>query len=109
MACAGILLGKALRNQDDDQKKVSNFVTLYKTEWKRKVSSHARSSVAEIKQNTPDLLPCTDDLQKLCVYQKQRIDLLAKTLVREPSKRHLAKSGRRNTGKNNNLQQMTGT
>jgi len=47
MTCAGILLGKALRNRDDDQeKKVTNFVSLYKIEWKRKVSSHARSSLA---------------------------------------------------------------
>ena len=64
-------MGKALRNLDHDHKKLRNFVSLYKIEWKRKVSSHAHSSLAEIKQNTPDLLPCTDDLQKLCLPEAE--------------------------------------
>lgn len=50
MSCAGILKGKALRKLNDVlEKQVSNFENLYRLEWSKKVSSHARHSIREAK------------------------------------------------------------
>lgn len=50
-----------------------------------KVSSHALSTMNEKHQRVPELLPCTEDLQKLCLYQKAMIAELSTELEDNPS------------------------
>jgi hypothetical protein len=84
--CANILRGEALRSRNtrmcDD---AESFITLHELEWQNKISTHALSTLNERKHNKPELLPCTDDLVKLCQCQSARITQLTQAVVESPT------------------------
>ncbi|XP_064629185.1 uncharacterized protein LOC135488486 [Lineus longissimus] len=64
--CALIKRGKALRVMDDTMlADAQTFLDLFNSEWVDLISSNALASLKEKKYNCLDLIPMTDDLQKL--------------------------------------------
>ena len=85
-ACCGILKGKALRIRDSNlEKKAADFLDLFRLEWATKVSSHARATLSERKQQVPELLPCAADLQCLSFHQKEMMQLMSRKLEEDPT------------------------
>jgi hypothetical protein len=84
--CANILRGEALHSRNtkkcDD---AESFITLHELEWQNKISTHALSTLNERKHNKPELLPCRDDLVKLCQFQTAHITQLTQTVIENPT------------------------
>ena len=86
MKCAYIVRGKSLRNRNRMlERDVLGFIDLYKLEWEARVSFHAHSTLNEKRQRSPELLPCTEDLQKLAHYQQEEMNRLSQELNDNPS------------------------
>ena len=84
--CANIVRGKALREKNKDiLEDIGHFEKLMEAEWNYRVSHHSLSTLDARKFNQPDLLPVTDDLQKLREFIIDNINSLVRELERNTS------------------------
>ena len=84
--CTAILTGQALREKDNtlltDQQ---NLEKLMDSEWNDRISHHSLTTLHGRKFNRIDLLPLTEDLEKLRKHLLQRISVLMKALKENPT------------------------
>ena len=65
--CANILIGLALRENDDNlEKSAVNFIRLLDTEWCNRVSHHSLVTLSTRKFKKVEVLPLADDIEKRC-------------------------------------------
>ena len=64
--CASILKSEAIKNDDEELKKVAEtFEELFSGDWYDYVSSTASKSIYRAKANKPTLLPSLNDIEKV--------------------------------------------
>ena len=84
--CAGLLRTKGLVGGDSVLKQAATeFLELYKAEWKVEVSSRALGTLEERRWNRPDKLPSTEEIQRVQSVLEEELRAAKATLEDAPS------------------------
>lgn len=82
--CAEDLYFIALRNEDEDRKRISQtFVEMYNCDWKTSISSKALASLTASKYNKTQLLPLVEDVVKMNAYLQKKAEEIRKSWSNE--------------------------
>ena len=79
--CCCIVICACLKEGDEERRKtLKNFIYLCDKQWSVEVSSSALSTLATSKMNKPQLIPLTEDIQKLHTYLSEESKQLLRAL-----------------------------
>ena len=79
--CGSIVICACLKEGNEERRKtLKNFIYLCDKEWSVEVSSSALSTLATSKMNKPQLIPLTEDIQKLHTYLSEESKKLLRAL-----------------------------
>jgi len=79
--CCAILSCDSIKRGDEERRKFAvDFMYLCEKEWTSEVSSAAVSTLVTTKMNKPQLMPLTEDIQKLNSYISAEIDRCTEAL-----------------------------
>ena len=79
--------GEAIVERNKDKRgDIADFLFLYAKNWSSKIGSLAHQTTNEKRFNKKEMLPVTEDLQKLQKYLDNEIGIESHELASEPSK-----------------------
>ena len=75
--CAEDLHFIALKNEDEDKKRISQtFVEMYNCDWKTSISAKALASLSSLKYNKTQLLPLVEDVVKMNDFLQKKAEVM---------------------------------